>query len=153
VVQRIVKNSDDLALLKVYLDGRKRPFTVDITEGRDRSTEQNRLAFKWYVEISDQTGEDREDVRARCKLEVGVPILRAEVARFRETYDRLIKPLHPTQKLALIRDIELPVTSLLNVEQMSRYLDIVFRRHAEIGVVLTIPPDRYAFAPERKVAA
>ena len=152
MVHRAVKNADDLALLHVYLDGRKRPFTVDITEGRDRSSEQNRLAFKWYVEISDQTGEDREDVRARCKLEVGVPILRAEQEKFRATYDRLIRPLAYADKLRLIRDTELPVTSLLNVEQMSRYLDIVFRRHAEIGVVLTIPPDRYAFNPERKAA-
>ena len=153
MVQRTVKNADELALLKVYLDGRKRPFTVDITEGRDRSIEQNRLAFKWYVEISDQTGEDREDVRARCKLEIGVPILRAEQEKFRATYDRLIRPLAYPEKLALIRDIELPVTSLMNVDQMSRYLDIVFRRHAEMGVVLTIPPDRYAFNPEREKRA
>lgn len=150
MVTRTVKNTEDLALLKVYLDGRKRPFSVDITEGRDRSTEQNRLAFKWYLEISDQTGEDREDVRARCKLQHGVPILRAEVDRFRATYDRLVRPLPYSEKLALIRDTELPVTRLMNVGQMTQYLDIVFRRHAEIGVVLTIPPDRYAYNPEQE---
>lgn len=150
MVTRTVKDEDDLILLLAYLKGRKRPFTVDITEGRDRSSEQNRLAFKWYVEISDQTGEDREDVRARCKLEHGVPILREAHEKFRVTYDRLIRPLFYPEKLALIRDTELPVTSLMNVDQMSRYLDIVFRRHAEIGVVLTIPPDRYAFNPDLK---
>lgn len=152
MVQRIVKNSDDLALLKVYLDGRKLPLTVDITEGRDRSTEQNRLSFKWYKEISDQTGEDIEDVRARCKLEIGVPILRDAHDKFRATYDRLIRPLAYPEKLALVRDTELPVTRLMNVEQMSRFMDIVFRRHVEIGVVLTIPPDRYAYNPERAAA-
>jgi hypothetical protein len=152
MVTRTVKDADELALLKIYLDGRKRPFTVEITEGRDRSSEQNRLAFKWYVEISDQTGEDREDVRARCKLEVGVPILRAENERFRVTYDRVLRPFPYADKLAFVRDADLPVTRLMNVGQMSRYLDIVFRRHAEIGVVLTIPPDRYAFNPERKAA-
>lgn len=153
MVTRTVKNDGDLTLLLTYLKGRKRPFTVDITEGRDRSAEQNRLAWKWYVEISDQTGEDREDVRARCKLEVGVPILRDAQEKFRATYDRLIRPLSYPEKLALVRDTELPVTSLMNVEQMSRYLDIVFRRHAEIGVVLTIPPDRYAFNPDRERVA
>lgn len=152
MVQRIVKNPDDLALLKVYLDGRKHPFTVDITEGRDRSTEQNRLSFKWYKEISDQTGEDIEDVRARCKLEIGVPILRDAHKKFRDTYDRLIRPLAYPEKLALVRDTEMPVTRLMNVEQMSRFMDIVFRRHVEIGVVLTIPPDRYAYNPERAAA-
>lgn len=153
MVTRAIKNQDDLTLLTTYLKGRKKPFTVEITEGRDRSTEQNRLAFKWYSEISDQTGEDREDVRARCKLEIGVPILRHAQEKFRETYDRLIRPLSYQEKLALIRDIELPVTSLMNVEQMTRFMDIVFRRHAEIGVILTIPPDRYAYNPEKMAEA
>lgn len=153
MVTRTVKNEDELTLLITYLKGRKRPLTVEITEGRDRSSEQNRLAFKWYVEISEQTGEDREDVRARCKLEVGVPILREAHEKFRATYDRLVRPLHYSEKLELIRDTEMPVTSLMNVEQMSRYLDIVFRRHAEIGVVLTIPPDRYAYNPEKMARA
>jgi len=150
MTSRSVSNDYQLSQLLTYLKNRKRPFSVEITEGRDRSTEQNRLAFKWYVEISDQTGEDREDVRARCKLEIGVPILRAEQEKFRATYDRLIRPLAYPEKLALIRDIELPVTSIMSVDQMSRYLDIVFRRHAEIGVVLTVPPDRYAFNPDRE---
>ncbi len=153
MVTRSIKNPDDLTLLTTYLKGRKRPFTVEITDGRDRSTEQNRLAFKWYVEISDQTGEDREDVRARCKLKIGVPILRDAHEKFRTTYDRLVRPLPYPEKLALIRDTELPVTSLMNVEQMSRYLDVVFRRHAEIGVELTVPPDRYAYNPEKMASA
>lgn len=152
MVTRSVKNADELALLKVYLDNRKKPFTVEITEGRDRSGEQNRLAFKWYAEISQQTGEDKEDVRARCKLEIGVPILRNAHEKFRETYDRLIKDWAYEDKLELIRDTEMPVTRLMNVTQMSEYMDIMFRRHAAAGVELTVPPDRYAFNPERMAA-
>lgn len=150
---RTVKNAEELKLLHIYLDGRKLPLTVDITEGRDRSTEQNKLAFKWYKETSEQTGEEIEDVRARCKLEHGVPILRENDA-FRKTYDRLIRPLSYPDKIEIIKATDMPVTRLMNVSQMSRYLDIVFRRHAEIGVALTIPPDRYAFNPdsERKAA-
>lgn len=151
MVTRSVKNPDELTLLLTYLKGRKRPFTVEITEGRDRSTEQNRLAFKWYKEISEQTGEDIEDVRARCKLEIGVPIMR-ENDRFRETYDRLIRPLPYPDKIDLIKALDLPVTRLMNVRQMTRYLDIVFRTHAEIGIALTVPPDRYAYNPERMAA-
>jgi hypothetical protein len=153
MVQRTVRNEADLTLLTTYLKGRKRPFTVEITDGRNRSVEANRLAFKWYTEISEQTGEDREDVRARCKLEIGVPILREAHERFRSTYDRVVKPLSYSEKLELIRDTETPVTSLMNVEQMSRYMDIVFRRHAEIGVVLTVPEDRYAYNPEKMARA
>lgn len=148
---RSVKNTDDLALLKVYLDQRKRPFTVEVTDGRDRSSEQNRLSHKWYKEISDQTGEAVEDVRARCKLEIGVPILR-ENETFRATYDRLIRPLDYEDKLDLIRATDMPVTRLMNVEQMSRYMDAVFERHASFGIELTIPPDRFAFAPREEAA-
>jgi len=151
MVTRAIKNTDDLTLLTVYLKGRKRPFTVDITDGRDRSSEQNRLAFKWYKETSEQTGEDIEDVRARCKLAHGVTILR-ENDKFRKTYDRLVRPLQYPDKLDLIKVTDMPVTRLMNVEQMTRYLDIVFRRHAEIGVVLTIPPDRYAYNQEKAAA-
>jgi len=148
MTQRIVKSPDDLALLKVYLDGRKRPFTVDIQDGRDRSVEQNRLSQKWYAEIADQTGEDREEVRARCKLEIGVPIMRAASDKFRATYDRLIRPLDYDEKLAMIRDMDVPVTRLMSVADMGRYMDLVFQRHSEFGIVLTVPPDRYAFEPK-----
>lgn len=150
---RTVKNPDDLALIKVYLDGRKRPFTLDITDGRDRSAEQNRLSHKWYTEIAEQTGEDVQEVRARCKLELGVPILRDGVEAFRKTYDKLIRPLDYTDKLALIRDTDMPVTRLMNVGQMTQYMDLVFQRHAEFGIALTIPPDKFAYAPREGVAA
>lgn len=153
MVTRAVKNDDDLALLKVYLDQRKRPFTVDVTDGRDRSTEQNNLSQKWYGEIAEQSGESREDVRARCKLELGVPILRHGSEAFRKTYDRLIRPLDYADKLDLIRATDMPVTRLMNVGQMTEYMDEVFKRHTEFGIVLTIPPDRFAFDPERKRAA
>ena len=155
MVTRAVKNSDDLALLVAYLKGRKRPFTVEITDGRDRSSEQNRLAFKWYKEISEQTGEEIEDVRARCKLEHGVPIMR-ENEKFRETYDRLIRPLSYEDKIDLVKKLDLPVTRLMKAGQMTRYLDIVFRTHAAHGIALTVPPDRYAYNPaavERERAA
>lgn len=150
---RPIKNVDDLALLKVYLDGRKRPFTVDVTDGRDRSSEQNRLSHKWYTEIHDQTGEAVEDVRARCKLEIGVPIMREASDKFKATYDRLIRPLDYDDKLAIIRDTDMPVTRLMNVTQMTEYMDLVFQRHAEFGIVLTVPPDRFAFAPKERSAA
>ena len=150
---RTVKNKDELALLKVYLDGRKLPFTVDIQDGRDRSSEQNRLSQKWYAEIAEQTGEDREDVRARCKLEIGVPIMREASERFKATYDRVVRPLAYDDKLALIRDTDMPVTRLMKVTDMTRYMDLVFQRHSEFGIALTVPPDRFAFAPKQSEAA
>ena len=153
MVERIVKSDDDLALLKVYLDGRKRPITVTIEDGRNRSTEQNRLSHKWYQEIAAQTGEDVEDVRARCKLKHGLPILMESSDGFRDLCRRRIKPLPHAERIELIRDFDIPITRLMNVEQMSRYMDEVFRAHAAFGIALTIPLDRFAYAPRETEAA
>ena len=40
----------------------------------------------------------------------------------------------------------------MKVPEMSQYMDLVFRRHAEAGIVLTVPPDRFAFDPEMAAA-
>lgn len=143
---RPVKNEADLKLLTIYLEQRKRPFTVEVTDGRDRSAEQNRLSQKWYSEIAEQTGEGRDDVRARCKLEIGVPIMREASDKFRATYDRLIRPLDYADKL------DMPVTRLMNVGQMTEFMDAVFQRHAEFGIALTVPPDRFAYSPREEKA-
>lgn len=150
---RAIKNEYELKQLVTYLENRKRPFTVDITEGRNRSDEANRLSQKWYAEIAEQTGEAREDVRARCKLELGVPIMREASDKFRATYDRLIRPLDYADKLALIRDTDMPVTRLMGVGDMGRFMDAVFHRHAEFGIVLTVPEDKFAYSPKGEKVA
>ena len=61
---RAVKNTDDLALLKVYLDQRKRPFTVEV-DGRTARPSKP-AEPQMYKEIANQTGEVVEEVRARC---------------------------------------------------------------------------------------
>jgi hypothetical protein len=152
MVTRTVKNDYEFSLLTTYLKGRKRPFTVEITDGRDRSAEQNRLSHKWYAEISDQTGEDREDVRARCKLKFGLPILMESSEAFRDLCRRRIKPLTHEERIEVIRDFDIPITRLMKVDQMTAYMDALFRHHAEFGIALTIPPDRYAYNPERTAA-
>lgn len=149
---RPVKNEADLKLLTIYLEQRKRPFTVEVTDGRDRSAEQNRLSQKWYTEIAEQTGEDREDVRARCKLECGVPILRRDKPDFKRVYNRTLLHLTYEEKVEFIRYTEMQVTSLLNVGQMTEYLDAVFKRHAAQGFALTIPEDKYAYSPREEKA-
>lgn len=38
-------------------------------------------------------------------------------------------------------------TRLMGVKDMTRFMDLVFRRHSEFGVILTVPPDKYAYDP------
>lgn len=141
---RAIKSRWDLDALMKLLEAREFPYTVSITKGVKRSPEQNRLQRLWLQEIAEQHGDTAEDVRAYCKLRIGVPILRQESETFAEKYDRIIKPLPYEQKLELMREpFDFPVTRLMTTAQKTRYLDEMFRHWSGQGVVLTQPPDNW----------
>lgn len=141
MTMRTVQSDADLDRLFASLRVRKRPFTVNITQGVQRSNEQNRLQWLWYNEIAQQLGDRTpQEVRAECKLTLGVPILRESNEAFREKYDRIIRPLSFPDKLALmVEPIDLPVTSLFTTEQNTRYLDAIFQKYTTQGCRLTLP--------------
>lgn len=146
MVTRVISNADDLALLIDFLKARRRPYTVDIVAGKHRTNEQNRLGRLWLNEAAEQLGDrTAEELRGMCKLQFGVPILRAENTRFREIYDLHVKPLPYERKLALMMEpLDLPVTRLMTTNQKTRYLDDVSRHFLEQGIVLTEPKRRAA---------
>ena len=138
---RIIRNFTDVDALANLLRARKLPVTVSITAGESRSSEQNRLAWKWYGEVAAQL-EDRtiEEVRGDAKLRFGVPILRADNGTYAETYDRLIRPRSYEDKLALMMaPHDMAVTRLMTTRQLTRYLDAFAAFYAAQGVALTIP--------------
>ena len=99
------------------------------SDEKPRSLPQNRLLHEWVNQISRELGEDTpEGVKCEIKLRWGVPILRAEDDAFCETYDATIKRLSYEQKLKAMRFW--PVTSLMNVSQLSKLLEDVQRGYA-----------------------
>jgi hypothetical protein len=138
---RVVSTPFDRQQLVQFLEGQKLPFTVDVTRGKRRSVEQNRLQRLWLNEIAEQLGDrTAEEVRGDCKLTIGVPILRAENEAFREKYDAFVRPLPYEQKLAFMMEpLDFPVTRLMSTEQKTRYLDGIYQRYAGQGLILTDP--------------
>lgn len=145
MAHRILSTIEDVAAFARLLVGTKLPVTVEWVQGRDRTREQNRLQFLWAREAAEQRGDRTpEEQRNDWKLRFGVPILREDSPEFREVYDELIKPL-PYERKGKAMDL-IPVTSLLKVKQMVRYLDAIQRECAEEGVKLTDPdPDLSAY--------
>lgn len=138
MAHRHITNSAELEAFQQFLGSLTMPFTVEWTQGRDRSLEQNRLQFLWARETAEQRGDTTaEEVRLDWKLRHGVPIMRAASIEFSQTYDRCIKPLPYEMKVQAMRIVE--VTSLMNVRQMVAYLDAVERECLEQGLVLTAP--------------
>lgn len=140
---RIVETEQARDMLVKFIQGRKLPFTATVTDGKHRTTDQNRLQRLWMVEIASQLGDRTpEEVRGECKLTFGVPILRAENEAFRARYDEVVKPLPYHSKLKLMMEpISLPVTSIMTTRQKTAYLDAIHRHYSEQGVVLTNPED------------
>lgn len=115
---------------------------INASESKPRSLPQNALAHVWYEQIARELGEDTpERVKAECKLRFGVPILRAHDEEFRAMYDRAIKnTLTYEQKVEVMRF--LPVTSLMQTDQLSNYLQDMQRSY--IGRVELLFPDEWA---------
>ncbi|MFV1689992.1 hypothetical protein VWZ40_00885 [Phaeobacter sp. JH20_21] len=83
--------------------------------------------------------ETHEEVRAYCKLHFGVPILRAENEAFRQSYDRTMRPLDYETKLAAMKNLDIPVTRLMTVKQMTAFMDEMQRYWSGLGFRLTDP--------------
>lgn len=140
---RIIKNKFDLESLFTYLSNFKLPFTINVKQGKDRSVEQNALAFKWYLEAEQQGDMKVNEYRGYCKLHFGVPILRHESEEFRELYDKHFKGISYEDKLEIMSSekFDFPVTRLMSTGQMKRYLDDVYDHFTGLGFQLTEPED------------
>lgn len=140
---RVIDTPEKLDSFIRLLGTLKLPLTVEWVQGRDRTGEQNRLQWLWAKEVAEQLGDrDAADVQADWKLRHGIPILREDSPSFRETYDRILKPLTYEAKLNAIKFLDLEVTRAMRVRQMVRYLDAVERECRENGIEITEPdPD------------
>lgn len=137
---KVIRQPEHVDALADILRGRKLPITVSWTQGAGRKPSQNRLAQRWFTDIALQLGDQtHEDVRAECKMVFGVPILRAENEAFRVSYDATMRPLAYEDKLRAIKALDLPVTRLMTVKQMSAFMDAVQQEFTRQGVRLTDP--------------
>jgi hypothetical protein len=142
---RVITNEYQREALAALIASKQLPFTAEVVKGKRRSVEQNRLQRRLLNEIAEQTDQTHEEVRAFCKLTIGVPILRAGSDLFAEKYDRLIKPMPYERKLEMMAEpIDFPVTRLMNTAQKTAYLDEIFRVFSSQGVVFSEDRERAA---------
>lgn len=117
----------------------KKWLKIKATTGTKRSLDQNGISHVWYEQIARELREDTVlGVKCECKLTIGVPILRAEDAEFREIYDSVIKPLSYENKLLAMK--VWPVTSRMTKDQLSQYLSTMQETY-DGRVALQFPKD------------
>lgn len=139
---RIIDSEQDRSSAIKWLENHALPCTLNITKGRNRTNEQNRLQRLWMNEIAEQLGEDTaEYYRGFCKLNFGLKILCSESDEYRETYDKLMRPHGYEWNLAMMQiPADYAVTRLMTTKQKSEYLDAVWHHFTDNrGVKLTEP--------------
>lgn len=111
---------------------------ANIKTGKDRSLSQNAITHAWYEQLARELREESAlGWKCYCKLHHGVPILRAEDEDFRDAYDQVIKGLRYEQKLISMRFM--PVTSIMNKDQLSKYAAAMQEDFRSRGVLLEFP--------------
>lgn len=111
---------------------------ANIKTGKDRSLSQNAITHAWYEQLARELREESAlGWKCYCKLHHGVPIMRAEDEEFRDAYDQVIKGLRYEQKLVAMRF--LPVTSIMNKDQLSKYAEAMQADFCARGVLLEFP--------------
>lgn len=146
MTQYTIRTARDLAapMAKAHeLAASGKPFRITIEPGEEkRRDKQNNLSFQWYKDISRQwEGHSIGYVRAKNKAQFGVPILSEDKPAMRESLSRALGHLTYEQKLEVIDALDIPVTRLMSVKQMARYLTEMQRYWRGHGYRLTDPEE------------
>ena len=106
---------------------------------KPRSLDQNAISHVWYAIIATVENQDTaREVKYLCKYNLGVPILR-ENPEYSQMIEKILGPLDYESRVEAMEYLR--VSSLLNKEQMSRYLEAI-QRHYAGRVPLEFPKER-----------
>jgi len=112
--------------------------TITIRPGKDRSTEQNSLAFAIYKRVASVLdSESVEGVRAYCKLMIGVPILERDVEGYAGEFRKLFGKIAYEGQIYLMGPNKVfgkygyPVTSLMGTKQFTEYIEKIADHYAQ----------------------
>lgn len=130
--------------LKLIKDWFEKHHYIHVTVSDKRSLDQNALQFFWYEQLEKQGDMSRKEYRAYCKYHFGIPVL-ADDPQFKYTMHALKSIDWPNlaakwgldvewAKIAFVEKLE--ITSLMDTEQMKRYLEGIKNYFEPKGFVL-----------------
>lgn len=137
---KIIREPAHIDALVKLLRERKLPLTVSWVQGASKTDAQNKLAQRWFTDIARQLGDTtHEDVRADCKVTFGVPILCAENDAFQQSWAETFAPLSYEGVRKAVKNLDVPVTRLMTLKQMTAFMDAMQAHWSGMGLYLTDP--------------
>lgn len=112
----------------------------------DRNSIQNALLWHWCGEIYKQSDNYSSpyEVQAEIKLNIGVPIMKADVEFMNVWKHVQLLPYEVLLSMMLKKNkCYIPITSIMNVKQMNSLLTITKMTYEQKNMVLTDSKDMY----------
>jgi len=127
------------------LAAEKTPIIVKIsTKNEDYTAAQRRLYFYWMGQFANHIGSDKDDQHHDFKRRFLIAIYRRDDAGFAAMCDSIakLKTSEPEEHRAIGEQV-IKLTSITKAtkQQMTQYLDEIFRFCAAQGVSLRVPDD------------
>lgn len=112
---------------------------VKVKAGTKRSLNQNAISHVWYEQIARELREyDTLGWKCYSKYTLGVPLLYASDEEFATFWQNNIRMSFTyEQKIEMMKFM--PVTSIMNKETLSKYLEAMIEHFAKRGVMLQFP--------------
>lgn len=112
---------------------------VKVKVGTKRSLNQNAISHVWYEQIARELREyDSLGWKCYSKYTIGVPLLYASDEEFAAFWQNNIRMSFTyEQKIEMMKFM--PVTSLMNKETLSKYLEAMIDHFSKRGVMLQFP--------------
>ena len=126
-----------IAEIPTIYEGADKYVTFQWTTGKDRTTDQNSLAWQCYIDLHkarSETFATVDDARSHCKLYHGIPLMLAQDEKYLEAWYRMIKDRFTTEeKLDLMLEpFNYPVTSMMKRETFSKWVDRLYAAFPDV---------------------
>ena len=139
--EAFIRNREALvAFLQGSVKGRPYPYWLEVSDGRNRTREQNNLMWHWAEEVSTYTGESPAQAQARWKLDFGIKILASKSEKMRDMFESF-KYQKPREWLLemLEEPSSIAITRIMTVSEMNEFLEAIYMDENMRGHELTDP--------------
>ena len=136
-----IRTEEARVTLIANISNRELPIRARVSDKLEsRSDRQNR----WQGMTMSQLGRDGDmspgEYRAYCKFHIGAPILCRDSMEYKKRFDKFFDNLIYADQLDLAVDFH--VTRVMNVKQMTEYMEEIYRHFSAQGFFLKHPDDQ-----------
>lgn len=139
----VLHNDENRQYARSLIDAAPVGAVVYVSDAKEsRTTRQNRTLHMWFGEVARQQADlDASDVKGMCHRRWGLTI-RLRDAKFAWVWEQSGAKLPYEKQCKVLASGTFNVSSEMNVDELSEYMEAMSRHFRSDGLTLTDPEDR-----------